>query len=353
MTGALLFAGLHALLGWWIFGRLPRAPHGPGPGLLAAGGATPPQVSVIIPARDEEGNLPRLLQSLSQQDLQLCEVLVVDDQSTDGTARVAAEHGAAVIPSAPLPETWRGKPWACQQGAAQAKGDLLLFLDADTWLEPGGLRRLLACHAGGATSVVPWHEMEQAYEQLSLFFNLLMAAGSCPQSLFGQVLLIDRAAYLAAGGHETVKGRILENAWLGLHLRALGVPVRSFLGRGVARFRMYPDGIGALTAGWMKGFASGAGLTPARRMVAIVLWLSGLTVPLIGLALGAGMAAAGAMYLAAAAQVACFGRSVGGFSPGAGALYPVPLLFFFWLFAESARRRGKLVEWKGRHIHAS
>lgn len=345
MIIALTLSGLHFLLGWLIFGRLPKA----GSAAMSAPGIR--SLSIIIPARDEAHNLPRLLQSMADQSIMPLEVLVVDDHSTDGTAKIAIGHGAKVIPSAPLPESWRGKTWACQQGATCAEGDLLLFLDADTWLHPEGLRRLLSHHTQGATSVLPWHDIQLGHEQYSLFFNLLMAAGSCPQNLFGQVLLIDREVYFRGGGHETVKGRVLENGWLGLHLRSLGIPVRSFLGQQVISLRMYPEGIGSVVAGWMKGFASGAGLTPVGRMVAIVIWLSGLMIPLVCLGLCVGFKAILLLYVAGAAQVAFFSRSVGRFSFVMAGLYPLPLLFFFWVFARSARRGGKPLEWKGRTIH--
>ena len=97
--------------------------------------AETPAVSVIIPARDEEDNLPALLASLARQDPRPAEVIVVDDNSTDQTAAVARRCGAAVVPSKPLPEGWRGKPWACCQGAEAARGDVLLFVDADTFFE--------------------------------------------------------------------------------------------------------------------------------------------------------------------------------------------------------------------------
>ena len=90
---------------------------------------------MIIPARNEAHNLPRLLESLASQSVQPREVIVVDDGSTDDTAEIARRHGAEVLVSKPLPEGWRGKPWACHQGAEAASGDLLCFVDADTCFE--------------------------------------------------------------------------------------------------------------------------------------------------------------------------------------------------------------------------
>ncbi len=88
------------------------------------------KVSVIIPARNEEAGLPGLLESLARQDPGPEEVIVVDDGSEDATAERAAQAGAKVLPSRPLPEGWRGKTWACWQGAEASRGEVLLCLAA-------------------------------------------------------------------------------------------------------------------------------------------------------------------------------------------------------------------------------
>ena len=142
-----------------------------------------PSVSIIIPARNEEHNLPTLLRSLAAQPVKPREIIVVDDGSTDRTAELARQLGATVIPSKPLPDGWRGKTWACHQGAQAATGELLLFLDADTWFEPDGLARVLAIYPGGAFSVGPYHAVRKPYEELSLFFNFNMTAGTVPRRL--------------------------------------------------------------------------------------------------------------------------------------------------------------------------
>jgi 4,4'-diaponeurosporenoate glycosyltransferase len=181
-----------------------------------------PSVSIIIPARNEEHNLPTLLRSLASQSVNPCQIIVVNDGSTDRTAELARQLGATVIASQPLPDGWRGKTWACHQGAKAATGDLLLFVDADTWFEPDGLRRVLASYVGGACSVGPYHAVRKPYEHLSLFFNLNMTVGTVPHGLFGQMLLVDRESYRRVGGHETVKGRIPENVFLAGNFRPPG-----------------------------------------------------------------------------------------------------------------------------------
>jgi 4,4'-diaponeurosporenoate glycosyltransferase len=124
-------------LGWYLMWRIPTAtPSNPIPS------GTWERVSIVIPARNEEHRIAPLLRSIQEQQLPIGDILVVDDESTDGTAEIARSLGATVIPSRPLPSGWRGKSWASHQGAQAAKGDLLVFLDADTSLEPGGLDRL-------------------------------------------------------------------------------------------------------------------------------------------------------------------------------------------------------------------
>jgi len=172
--------------GWIVFGRVRK-------GAASAGKtASAEQLSIIIPARNEEQNLPTLLNSINAQTMKPCEIIVVNDASTDRTAEVAQQPGARVVNSPPPPEGWRGKAWACHQGAQAATGELLLFLDADTWFEPDGLARVLADYDGGAFSVGPFHAVRRAYEDLSLFFNFNMTIGTSPGGLFGQMLLVDR-----------------------------------------------------------------------------------------------------------------------------------------------------------------
>jgi 4,4'-diaponeurosporenoate glycosyltransferase len=312
----------------------------------------PGPISIIIPARNEERNLPTLLRSLVSQELRPHEILVVDDGSSDGTAEVARQLGATVIVSQPLPVGWRGKPWACHQGAQAATGELLLFLDADTWFEPGGLARALSRYERGAFSVGPYHATRKPYESLSMFFNLCMVVGTVPDRLFGQMLLVDRESYGRVGGHEAVKDRVLENVYLASHCRAAGIPVQSITGRGNLSFRMYPNGLWELIEGWTKGFASGAGQTPRGALVLTVAWMTGLMLAPLGWILTGDWLRWGGIYFLCVAQVSWFSRLVGAFRWPATWCYPLPLLFFFALFARAAMRSGKVVRWKGREIHA-
>jgi len=334
-------------LAGWVLARRVRG------GVRTAGATTlaPEQLSLIIPARNEAHNLPQLLASIREQPHLPREVIVVDDGSDDDTAAVARAGGARVIASAPLPDDWRGKPWACHQGAAEASAPHLMFLDADTWFEPGGLELLLTQYEGGALSAGPYHRVRRPHEQLSAFFNLSMVAGTVPGGLFGQSLLVPREAYERVGGHARVRDKVLENFHLARLFRdELGLEVRGLPGRGMLDFRMYPNGLADLVEGWTKGFAGGAGRTPKPALALVIAWFSGLMLPLAALPLAPALA--GWLYLAFALQALVVLRGVGSFSPLTALLYPLPLGFYFAIFARSVRRSGKTVTWKGREIRA-
>jgi 4,4'-diaponeurosporenoate glycosyltransferase len=349
------------LAGWVLLGRIKACRPA-----ASAKNVPARKLSVIIPARNEENNLPRLLASLRDQPAPPGEIIVVNDGSSDRTAAVARALGAVVLEAPPLPAGWRGKTWACQQGAAQAQGEWLLFLDADTWFEPAGLPAVLAEFSragGGALSVAPRHRVERLHEQFSVFFNLIMLAGTggftllgdrlAPRGLLGQFLLIEAAAYQRVGGHREVKGQILENFWLAEKLRAAGVPLRCRGGRGVFSFRMYPLGWREMIDGWVKGFATGAGKTPLPLLLLVTAWLSGLLMA-AGEFFSAHSAPFGCViYGLYAAQVAWLMRRVGTFHWTMAGLFPVPLIFYFAIFTRSVWRaaRKKSVTWKGRQIH--
>jgi 4,4'-diaponeurosporenoate glycosyltransferase len=334
-----------------------------------AGTPLPTQkISVIIPARNEEKNLPRLLRSLQSQPVPPDEIIVVDDASTDRTAAVATELGARVITPPPLPDGWRGKTWACQHGAEQAHGAWLLFLDADTWFEPNGLaavRAEFSAVGGGALSVAPLHYVEKFHEQFSAFFNLVMLAGTGaftalgdrlpPRGLLGQFLLIEKSAYVRVGGHAAVKERVLENFWLAEKLRAVGVTLHCRGGQKVFSFRMYPLGWREMMDGWIKGFAAGAGKTPLPLLLLVIAWMSGLIMATGNLLLAKNAPVCLVVYLAYAAQVGWLLRRVGTFHWLTTLLFPAPLIFYFVIFTRSVWRaaRKQPVDWKGRKIHAS
>lgn len=318
-------------------------------------------LSVIIPARNEERSLPRLLDSL-RQDISPAQVIVVDDHSTDRTAQLATEFGVQVVSAPSLPAAWTGKTWACAQGAAKSEAETLLFVDADTWFAPGALTRIQALLHDDRTavSVLPYHITERPYEELSLFFNLLMAFGAGgfgllgKPRLFGQSMLISRALYERTGGHQSVRGEILENFALAVNIDAVGGRCVCAGGAGVLMMRMFPNGLRQLREGWTKAFAAGAAKTTGAVLAIAVFWLTVLCFDFLCLLLQSGetRVVAGMLYLAFAFQIAWMARLLGTFRFYTCILYPVSLFFFFAVFADSAARKafGGHVTWRGRQL---
>jgi len=329
-----------------------------------------PTLSVIVPARNEERNLPTLLESLAAQDLSPTEVIVVDDDSTDSTALVARAAGATVLQSKPLPAGWRGKTWACFQGAEAAVGEVLLFVDADTFFESGGLRRIMNTYleGRGVVSLAAYHNVKRVYEELSAFFNLVMTAGTGaftilgqkvqPGGLFGPFLMLDRSTYFACGGHTTVKDKILENLYLAKVFRRSGTPMRCYGGKGTFGMRMYPDGLRDLIEGWSKAFATGAAQTPLPTLLMIIGWITGgfTSVVLLLIAAFTGspneLGLGGILYLLFALQTWFMLIRIGSFRFYTALLYPIPLSFYVAVFARSAFivALNKKVSWKGRQM---
>jgi 4,4'-diaponeurosporenoate glycosyltransferase len=323
-----------------------------------------PSISVIIPARNEENNLPRLLTSLKNSDQVRHEVIVIDDDSTDRTASVAAACGAKVHSSRNLPTGWTGKTWACFQGAEIARGDVFVFLDADTWFETGGFETLISSYrklsGEVALSILPFQVTRKPYEELSFFFNLLVAFGAGGfgwlggERLFGPSLIISRSLYQSVGGHAAVRDHILENVELSGLVKAVDGRCMCVGGRGTLNVRMFPAGVSQLWEGWMKAFADGASATDSRVLLVVIGWVSSLAAAflLLMFATGTVRTASAFIYAAFALQLWWFSRQLGTYHPIACILYPIPLLFFFSLFSGSfIRRMFKLqVTWRGRQL---
>ena len=312
-----------------------------------------PPTSVIIPARNEETALPNLLASLREQRYISDEIIVVDDHSEDRTKEIAKREGAKVVESQPLPEGWTGKTWTCHQGAQAAVGDIFIFLDADTSLEIDGLCSIVETYMEkeGVLSIQPYHRTGRLYEELSSFFNLIMMGaidaftvlGSRlkPTALFGAALVLSRQHYVESGGHERVKGKVVEDVALAKELRKQGIPIRCCGGKGTVSFRMYPHGLRQLVDGWSKGFALGAAQIAIPSLFVTVAWIVGSigTVRYTAQALFATnnipIVMWGSLYLCYAAQIYWMLFRIGSFRLYTALLYPIPMLFFVIVFARS------------------
>ncbi len=331
-----------------------------------------PSVSKIIPARNEERNIGKALDSINSQSRKPDEVIVVNDDSTDRTREISLEKGATVIDSEPLPEGWLGKPWACYQGAKKAKGDLLMFLDSDIELESGGLEKILATYsyyskdAGVVMSIAPYHKVEKVYEEFSAIFNIIMVGSmnaftplkSEPTGLFGPSLIVSAKDYFKINGHESVKNKILENVFMAEKFKKAGLKLKCFGGKGALSFRMYPDGLKELADGWTKAFASGASKTPFGALFNIILWISAgflITIAFILSFISSEFVYLWAIfYILFANQTLWMLKRIGFFGVFSVLFFPINLLFFCAIFFRSLyfQITNKKTLWKSREVKA-
>ena len=248
-------------------------------------------VSVLIPARNEEKNIGKCLNGILNQTYSNYEVIVLDDSSDDETFKVAvdiisqSDVDARINKGKPLPKNWIGKNWACHQLANEAKGEFLLFLDADVLIENHVLSssvnyinkynlQLLTCFptqimkSFGEWFVVPLVNF------LLLTFLPLRKVYSSPQKSFvaanGQYLLISREAYNRIGSHEAVSDEIVEDMEIARRVKSHKYNMMTLLGDDSVKCRMY-SGLKSSFMGFTKNFYSGFNISAAKFILLIIL----------------------------------------------------------------------------------
>lgn len=375
IVGGLVFCALFLLVGTWQLWNIrgcdaPRVDAGRHS--RARGDKRNTGVTIIIPARNEERRLPGLLVSLAALTTVPDEIIVVDDHSSDRTAEIARASGARVVTPGSLPAGWTGKCWACWQGARAARGSLLVFLDADTWLEPTGLARLVDQYdrVDGLLSVQPYHVTNRAYEQLSAITNIsmFMAVNTFtplgqrgrPHATFGPCIVCSRADYFHVGGHSAVRSAVLEDYYLGKTFLESGFPVTCLAGRETVNFRMYPDGFRQMCEGWSKTFGAGSTGTNPFTTALITAWVLASSAAFFGTvatlldpaAFGGLVFAPALLYAGYAAQIRWMLKRIGAFQAWIAIAYPASLIFLLGIFLRSSVQllwKGE-VRWKGRDI---
>src|SRR5215469_3040611 len=251
---------------------------------MADKSATKPQVSVIVPARNEEASLGACLESLVSQSGVDFEIIVVNDHSTDRTGEIAASFPKVrVIEASPLPQGWTGKNNAVACGAREARGQWLLFTDADTVHLPGSLARAFAEaneHQAEMLSYSPEQIAVTFWEMAILPVVFAELARQYPPSKVsdpaspiaaanGQFILIRRETYDAIGGHTAVASDILEDVALAQRAKAAGRKIRFRYAADAVRTRMYRN-FAQLREGWTKNLTL---LFPRPAWVAVKILL--------------------------------------------------------------------------------
>jgi chlorobactene glucosyltransferase len=333
------------------------------------------KVSVLVPARNEEGNLPACLDSLLDQAYGNYEIVVLDDQSSDGTWEIISSYQRRNpgrlrgVKGEPLSQAgWLGKPHAMQQLAEQATGEYLMFTDADTvhgresiaW----AVTNLEAHHADCVSGYVQ-QELVTLGEQCIVPATYIMSAMLLPLWLIssvpipglsfaiGQLLVIRRSAFQAIGGYARVSDEISDDLAIARELKRAGFREVFLDIRRHVRCRMY-DGYRASFHGLSKNIYDIARRRTILFAVGVTLLVVFVVFPLalLPIQILTGAAGAGRTLLAVAAflvawAVVLYDRGLRWWAPF---LYPVlfiHLLYMaWWSFAQVVTGHG--VSWKGR-----
>lgn len=346
----------------WNLARAPRLERAPAAPAL-------PTVSLLVPARDEAQNLAALLPALLALDHPGLEVLVLDDGSTDDTPRMLADAERAGggrlrrLVGTPPPAGWLGKSWACHQLAEAARGEVLVFCDADVLPAPEAVRHTVGAMAAadaGALTAIPRHRLRTAAERAVVpLVALLPVAALLPLPLVprtrapslsmanGQWIAFTREAYRACGGHAAVRGDVVEDVALGRRVKASGERLLAVVSVSALEVRMY-RGPGALREGFAKNLYALAGGRPGTFLAALAVFLLAAVYPWAGALLGDPRALPPLALL-----VAVRGCAALLFRHGwtAVMLHPVGSVAVAALAAESfVRARRGTARWKGREI---
>ena len=333
----------------------------------------PPQVSVIIPARNEEASLGACLDSVVAQTGVTCEVIVVDDHSADRTREIAQSFAQVrVIEAGPLPPGWTGKSNALATAAKQARGQWLLFTDADTIHHPGSLKEAVSeVQRQGASllSYSPEQEVHSFWEKavMPVIFAELASryrprdvsdpySGAAAAN--GQYLLISREAYEAVGGHAAIAADLLEDVALARAVKKSGRRIFFRYAADAVRTRMYRSW-SQLRDGWTKNLAllfPAPAYLAAERFVEFLLIAGSLAIAAVEAAHGKEHAAwlpvtvALIMFTAQQTRI-----QKAHFRWGANLLsvLGLPMFAYLLLRSQKAHRQGRVL-WKNRtYSHTS
>jgi len=216
-----------------------------------------PLVSIVIPARDEGRVIERTVRAFLAQDYTNFEVIVVNDRSTDSTGdilRSIHDPRLTIVDSDETPAGWLGKPWALRQGSARARGELLLFVDADLIYAPEAVRAAVAefeSDNAALITLLPHFEMESFAEQVGM--PMMAYVAFCGLPLWwsnrsrrvglgiagGSGILIRRAVFESIGGFDALKSAVVDDIGLARHVRQHGEATRALRADELITVRMY------------------------------------------------------------------------------------------------------------------
>ncbi len=269
-----------------------------------------PRVSVIVPAYNEADNIQDCVTSIldsTKLSADNLEVWVVDDRSTDETLTILqnlqqnlGEPRLKILPgqTQPTKQVWTGKNWACAQGSERARGEFLLFIDADVRLKRGAIETVVKAAESehidllNCIPAILCDSLTEWLVQPLMFINLLVALNSAvvknpkTEAAFatGPFMLFRRSAYEQVGGHQAVASQVAEDVALARRIKHSGLKLQYVLGKDLAALRMYRSWA-ALWEGWTKVVYPGAQRSLQLMLYMILAMLSIYLIPWLGLAI--------------------------------------------------------------------
>jgi len=269
------------------------------PRLKSAKQPTPtPMVSVLIPARNESRIIQQTVEKLLAQTYPNFELIVLNDNSTDRTGQVLDDINDArlsVITGKLLPSGWMGKSWACHQLAQVAKGDILIFTDADVQWTPNALNAVIAQMQQVDTDLFTVWSTQQTVTPAERLTVPLMAFAILtylptfmthysPFSMFaaanGQCMVWKRDTYEAIGGHEAVANNVLDDVTMARITKKAGYRLRMADGNKLISCRMY-DGWTSVRDGFAKNILAGYGNSVIALSASIIFHFIVFLLPIL------------------------------------------------------------------------
>ena len=329
-----------------------------------------PFISVLIPARNEEKNIGDIIEDLTKQTYKNFELIILDDESEDNTAKVISEKKSLnnlasaikLIRGKPLPDGWLGKNWACHQLSQEARGEYFLFLDADVKVKPNVLEsciyyqnkyslQMITCFptqlikSFGEWLVVPLMNF------LLLAFLPLKKVYSSPNKSFvaanGQFLFIDRNTYEKIGGHSAFADRVVEDMEIAREVKKAGFKLMTFLGGSSISCRMY-EGFTEAFNGFSKNFFPGFNIPAILFFLQLIIFFLAFLLPFTLIFMNPSFLIIVLIILTGRLFISIPSRQnfiINIF------LHPIQILIMLAIGVNSVyRTKSKKLKWKGRYI---
>lgn len=243
-------------------------------------------ISVLIPARNEESNIKKCIESILPQDYNPKEIIILDDFSEDRTFEIANEYtdrNVKVIKGSELPPGWVGKNWACHQLSIISRGKYLLFIDADVTLKADTIRTAyneIKSSNLALLSVFPTQILKNFGQYLIVPLMNWILLNFLPLILVykikyvpfvaanGQFMLWDKNAYILIGGHQKVKDKVVEDMELARECKKKNLKVKTFVGGNLVFCKMYNSFTDSVR-GFTKNFYAGFNMNPFLFLIMI------------------------------------------------------------------------------------